>query len=49
MSSADRPGGQDGPDSPAAHEDQVFSGEDWYARELSGLSFTRCSFLDTDW
>jgi uncharacterized protein YjbI with pentapeptide repeats len=30
------------------HTDEVFSGEDWYARQFAGERFRRCRFVDID-
>ncbi len=30
------------------HADEVYSGEDWYAREFAGERFVRCTFVDID-
>ncbi|WP_436771330.1 pentapeptide repeat-containing protein [Yinghuangia sp. YIM S09857] len=34
---------------PIPDADRVVSGEDWYGRDLSGRTFDRYSFIDTDW
>ncbi|WP_406000176.1 pentapeptide repeat-containing protein [Streptomyces sp. NBC_00829] len=34
---------------PAAGEERVVRGEDWYGRDLSGQRFARHTFYDTDW
>lgn len=34
---------------PTPEEDLVVSGADWYGEDLSGRSYLRCSFFDTDW
>ncbi|MEV6406577.1 pentapeptide repeat-containing protein [Streptomyces bobili] len=37
------------PEPPIPDEALVVRDEDWYGRNLSGQSYTRYSFLDTDW